>query len=66
MVLKTSMPQNPKSFILANPGRFKTIQDLTQMRPDCGAAIDDSLMIKNELEQPFQFLILLSFKPKIV
>ena len=26
---------------LADPRRFKTIQDLTRMRPDCGASIDD-------------------------
>lgn len=39
------MLQNPKPLTLANPKRFKTIQDLTQMRPDCGASIDDILVI---------------------
>jgi len=33
---------------LADPKRFKTIQDLTKMRPDCGASIDDILIIDNE------------------
>lgn len=42
------MPQNPKPMSLANPKRFKTIQDLTQMRPDCGASIDDILVIDDE------------------
>lgn len=42
------MPQNPKPLSLANPKRFKTIQDLTQMRPDCGASIDDTLVIDND------------------
>ena len=42
------MPQNPKPRILANPKRFRTIQDMTQMRPDCGASIDDIFVIDNE------------------
>jgi len=42
------MPLNPKLFALADPKRFITIQDLTKMRPDCGAAIDDILIIDNE------------------
>ncbi|MEJ2657885.1 MAG: hypothetical protein P8012_11935 [Desulfobacterales bacterium] len=41
------MPQNPKQKTLADPGRFKTIQDLTRLRPDCGASIDDILVIDN-------------------
>lgn len=43
------MPHNPKLMSLANPKRFKTIQDLTKMRPDCGASIDDILVINNDL-----------------
>ena len=43
------MPKNPKPLTLENPKRFKTIQDLTQMRPDCGASIDDIFVIDNEL-----------------
>jgi hypothetical protein len=43
------LPKNPKPLTLANPKRFKTIQDLTKMRPDCGASIDDFLVIDNEL-----------------
>lgn len=43
------MLKNPKPLTLANPNRFRTIQDLTQMRPDCGASIDDILVIDNEL-----------------
>ncbi|MEE8552940.1 MAG: hypothetical protein V3S72_06540 [Desulfobacterales bacterium] len=43
------MPQNPKPLTLADPKRFKTIQDLTKMRPDCGASIDDIFVIDNEL-----------------
>jgi len=39
------MPQNPEQLALADPKRFKTIQDLTQLRPDCGASIDDMLVI---------------------
>ena len=42
------MPQNPKPRILANQKRFRTIQDMTQMRPDCGASIDDIFVIDNE------------------
>jgi len=42
------LPKNPKSMALANPKRFRTIQDLTKMRPDCGASIDDILVIDNE------------------
>ncbi|MBW1751924.1 MAG: hypothetical protein JRJ46_02210 [Deltaproteobacteria bacterium] len=42
------MDRNSKPHTLANPKRFKTIQDLTKMRPDCGAAIDDILIIDNE------------------
>jgi len=42
------MPLNRKPLVLADPGRFKTIQDLTQMRPDCGASIDDIFVIDNE------------------
>jgi hypothetical protein len=40
---------NPKPLTLANPKRFRTIQDLTQMRPDCGASIDDIFVIDNEI-----------------
>jgi len=42
------MPSNHKPLALTNPKRFKTIQDLTKIRPDCGAAIDDILIIDNE------------------
>jgi hypothetical protein len=42
------LPKNPKPLTLANPKRFRTIQDLTQMRPDCGASIDDIFVIDNE------------------
>ena len=42
------MPRNSKPHTLADPKRFKTIQDLTKLRPDCGAAIDDILIIDNE------------------
>ncbi len=42
------MPQNPKPLTLADTKRFKTIQDLTKMRPDCGASIDDIFVIDNE------------------
>lgn len=41
------MPQNLKQHALADPRRFKTIQDLTKMRPDCGASIDDMFIIDN-------------------
>ncbi len=43
------MPSNRKPLALADPRRFKTIQDLTKMRPDCGASIDDFFVIDNEL-----------------
>ena len=43
------MPSNHKPLALTNPKRFKTIQDLTKMRPDCGASIDDIFVIDNEL-----------------
>ena len=33
---------------LADSKRFMTIQDLTRLRPDCGAAIDDMVVIDNE------------------
>ena len=42
------MQKNPKPMTLANPKRFRTIQDLTKMRPDCGASIDDIFVIDNE------------------
>ena len=42
------MQKNPKQMTLANPKRFRTIQDLTKMRPDCGASIDDIFVIDNE------------------
>jgi hypothetical protein len=41
------MPQNPEQRALADPKRFKTIQDLTQLRPDCSASIEDMLLIDN-------------------
>ena len=44
-----NMPSNRKPLALADPGRFKTIQDLTKMRPDCGASIEDFFVIDNEL-----------------
>jgi hypothetical protein len=40
--------KNPNPMTLANPKRFRTIQDLTKMRPDCGASIDDNFVIDNE------------------
>ena len=43
------MPPNRKPLALADPKRFRTIQDLTKMRPDCGASIDDFFVIDNEL-----------------
>ena len=42
------LPKNPNLRTLANPNRFRTIMDLTQMRPDCGASIDDIFVIDNE------------------
>jgi hypothetical protein len=43
------MPSNQKQVALADPRRFRTIQDLTQMRPDCGASIDDIFVVDNDL-----------------
>ena len=43
------MPRNTKPHTLVDPKRFRTIQDLTKMRPDCGASIDDIFVINNEL-----------------
>jgi len=43
------MPSNQKPTALANPKRFKTIQDLTKMRPDCGASIDDIFVVDKDL-----------------
>ncbi len=42
------MPSNRKPIALADPRRFQTIQDLTKMRPDCDASIDDIFVIDNE------------------
>ena len=42
------MPRNTKPHTLVDSKRFITIQDLTKLRPDCGAAIDDILIIDNE------------------
>ena len=42
------MTQPPKLLPLADSSRFKTIQDLTRLRPDCGASIEDILVIDNE------------------
>ena len=42
------MPPNQKPLDLADPKRFKTIQDLTKMRPDCGASIDDIFVVDNQ------------------
>ena len=42
------MPKNSRPRMLANPKRFTTIQDLTQIRPDCGASIDDIFVIDDE------------------
>ena len=42
------MLKNQKPMTLANPKRFRTIQDLTKMRPDCGTSIDDIFVIDNE------------------
>ena len=42
------MPPSKQRHALVDPKRFKTIQDLTKLRPDCGAAIDDILMIDDE------------------
>jgi hypothetical protein len=43
------MPSNQKQCALADPRRFRTIQDLTKMRPDCGASIDDIFVVDNDL-----------------
>ncbi len=42
------MPSSKRPLALVDPKRFKTIQDLTKMRPDCGASIDDIFVIDNE------------------
>lgn len=42
------MTKNPDPMMLVNPKRFRTIQDLTKMRPDCGASIDDIFVIDSE------------------
>jgi hypothetical protein len=42
------MTPKSKPVALVNPKRFKTIQDLTRLRPDCGASIDDIFVIDNE------------------
>ena len=42
------MPPSKQPLALVDPKRFKTIQDLTKMRPDCGASIDDIFVIDNE------------------
>ena len=43
------MPPSKQQLALVDPKRFKPIQDLTKMRPDCGASIDDFLVIDNDL-----------------
>lgn len=43
------MPSNQSPLALADPKRFITIQDLSKMRPDCGASIDDFFVIDSEL-----------------
>lgn len=42
------MTPSSKPPLLTDPKRFKTIQDSTRMRPDCGASIDDILVVDNE------------------
>ena len=42
------MPPSKQPLALVDPKRFKTIQDLTKMRPDCGVSIDDIFVIDNE------------------
>jgi len=42
------MAHKSKPMTLADPKRFRTIQDLTKLRPDCGASIDDTLVIDSE------------------
>jgi len=46
--MPNSMPSSKPPLALVDPKRFKTIQDLTKMRPDCGASIDDIFVIDNE------------------
>jgi len=43
------MPSIKQQPALVDTRRFKTIQDLTKMCPDCGASIDDTFVINNEL-----------------
>jgi hypothetical protein len=43
------MAPDSKSSALANPNRFKPIQDLHQWSPDCGVAADDSFSLDDEL-----------------
>jgi hypothetical protein len=43
------MPSSKQQPDLVDTRRFKTIQDLTKMRPDCGASIDDTFVINNGL-----------------
>jgi len=43
------MSSNQKPLTLVDPKRFRTIQDLTKMRPDCGASIDDTFVVDNDL-----------------
>ena len=43
------MSSGKQPLALVDPKRFKTIQDLTKMRPDCGASIDDVFVIDSEL-----------------
>ncbi len=42
------MPLGKQPLALVDPKRFKTIQDLTKLRPDCGASIDDIFVITDE------------------
>jgi hypothetical protein len=42
------MTNDTKLMTLADPKRFRTIQDLTKLRPDCGASIDDIFVITDE------------------
>jgi hypothetical protein len=42
------MKNHPTPSTLVDPKRFRTIQDLTRLRPDCGASIDDILVIDDE------------------
>ena len=43
------MSLNSKSSALADPNRFKPIQDLHQWSPDCGVSADDSFSLDDEL-----------------